>query len=58
MSNFYLTALLPIQKEHHYYLPNRNFLPFNGKPMYQHMIEKLLAIPEFESIVINTTRMK
>ncbi|SHM75882.1 cytidylyltransferase domain-containing protein [Flavobacterium chilense] len=54
MSNFYLTALLPIQKEHHYYLPNRNFLPFNGKPMYQHMIEKLLAIPEFESIVINT----
>lgn len=54
MSDFYLTALLPIQKEYNYYLPNRNFLRFNSKPMYQYMIEKLLAFPQFESIVINT----
>ena len=54
MSGFFLTALLPIQKEHYYYLPNRNFLPFNGKPMYQHMIGKLLAVEQFESIVIIT----
>lgn len=54
MSGFFLTALLPIQKEHHYYVPNRNFLPFNGKPMYEYMIQKLLAITQFESIVIIT----
>lgn len=55
MSNFFLTALLPIQKEYPgHVLPNRNFLPFNGKPMYQYMIEKLLKFDEFESIVINT----
>lgn len=55
MSNFIITALLPIQKEYSYYvLPNRNFVLFNGKPMYQHMIEKLLKFPEFESIVIST----
>lgn len=54
MSNFHLTALLPIQKEFPHYLPNRNFLPFNGKPMYQYMIEKLLKFDQFESIVINT----
>ncbi|WP_166922021.1 cytidylyltransferase domain-containing protein [Flavobacterium poyangense] len=55
MSNFYLTALLPIQKEYSVHtLPDRNFLPFNGKPMYKYIIEKLLAFPQFESIVINT----
>ncbi|WP_406845334.1 cytidylyltransferase domain-containing protein [Flavobacterium soyae] len=55
MSYFYLTALLPIQKEYpSHVLPNRNFLPFNGKPMYQYMIEKLLKFTQFESIVINT----
>ncbi|KAF2338344.1 cytidylyltransferase domain-containing protein [Flavobacterium tistrianum] len=55
MSNFYLTALLPIQKEYPpHVLPNRNFLPFNGIPMYQYMIEKLLKFTQFESIVINT----
>lgn len=54
MSNPIFTALLPIQKEFSYYLPNRNFLEFNGKPVYQYMIEKLLKIDAFESIVINT----
>lgn len=55
MSDIIITALLPIQKEYNYYaLPNRNFVLFNGKPMYQHMIEKLLAFPQFESIVIST----
>ncbi|RKR04893.1 CMP-N-acetylneuraminic acid synthetase [Flavobacterium sp. 90] len=54
MSHPIFTALLPIQKEFSYYLPNRNFLEFNGKPVYQYMIEKLLKIDAFESIVINT----
>lgn len=54
MSHPIITALLPIQKEFSYYLPNRNFLEFNGKPVYQYMIEKLLKIDAFESIVINT----
>ncbi|WP_337965995.1 hypothetical protein [uncultured Flavobacterium sp.] len=54
MSNPIFTALLPIQKEFSHYLPNRNFLEFNGKPVYQYMIEKLLKIDAFESIVINT----
>jgi CMP-N-acetylneuraminic acid synthetase len=54
MSHPILIALLPIQKEFSYYLPNRNFLEFNGKPVYQYMIEKLLKIDAFESIVINT----
>ncbi len=54
MSNPIFTALLPIQKEFPHYLPNRNFLEFNGKPVYQYMIEKLLKIDAFESIVINT----
>ncbi len=49
-----ITALLPILQKVDYYVPNRNFLPFGGKPMYQFMIEKLLSVPQIEKIVINT----
>lgn len=49
-----LTALLPIQSEFHFYLPNRNFLLFDGKPMYRIMIETLLSIERLERIIINT----
>lgn len=50
-----ITALLPVQKEYHrFYAPDRNFLPFAGKPMYQFMIDKLLSIPLIGHIVINT----
>ena len=49
-----ITALMPILKGSFYYVSNRNFLPFDGKPMYQYMIEKLLAVTQIEKIVINT----
>ncbi|HEY0176193.1 MAG TPA: hypothetical protein VGC08_07440 [Pedobacter sp.] len=54
MSQSSIIALLPVQKEFSYYLKNRNFLPFDGKPMYQYMIAKLLAVPQIERLVVNT----
>jgi len=48
-----LVALLPM-KEHSARIPNKNFKPFAGKPLFRWVLDTLLSIDEIELIVINT----
>ena len=48
-----LTALLPFKKISTR-LPNKNFLNFEGKPLYKCMLDKLLKIKDIDRVVINT----
>lgn len=49
----FVTALVPI-KTISERLPNKNFLDFNGKPLYQIIIDRLLSIDLIDKIIINT----
>ncbi len=48
-----ITALVPIKKESER-LPNKNFLSFNGHPMYKRVLETLENCPLIDKIVVNT----
>lgn len=47
------TALVPIKKESQR-LPGKNFLPFNGRPLWTWVLEKLEQIPEIDEVLVNT----
>lgn len=49
-----ITALLTIQENANYYLPDAHFKDFGGKPLFQLMIEKLLAVDSIQHIVLTT----
>lgn len=46
-------ALLPM-KAHSERVPNKNIKPFNGKPLYHHVLLMLAEVPEIDAIIINT----
>jgi len=48
-----IVALLPM-KAHSERVPNKNFRLFSGRPLFQWILEALLAVPEISKIVINT----
>lgn len=48
-----VVALMPM-KGHSERVPGKNLKLFNGVPMYQVMLEKLLACPSIHLVVINT----
>lgn len=48
-----IVALMPM-KRHSERIKNKNFRQFAGKPLYRWMLEKLVAVDEIESVVINT----
>jgi CMP-N-acetylneuraminic acid synthetase len=48
-----LTALLPM-RHHSQRVPGKNYRPLAGKPLYQHIVETLLAVPEIGQIVVDT----
>lgn len=48
-----ITALVPV-KDHSERLPNKNFLPFAGKPLYRWILESLQPIKAISEIIINT----
>lgn len=48
-----LTALVPM-RHHSQRVPGKNYRPLAGKPLYQHIIETLLAVPEIDRIVVDT----
>lgn len=48
-----LTALVPM-RHHSQRVPGKNYRPLAGKPLYQHIIETLLAVPEINQIVVDT----
>lgn len=54
MSNDSLTAILSIPQEAGYFFPNRHFERICGKPLYSVMIDKLEAVPEIGTIIVNT----
>ena len=48
-----IIALVPM-RHHSQRVPGKNFRPLAGKPLYQHIVETLLAVPEIERVVVDT----
>ena len=48
-----LAALIPM-RHHSLRVPGKNYRPLAGKPLYQHIIESLLAVPEIGQVVVDT----
>src|SRR5262245_16937334 len=48
-----ITALVPM-RHHSQRVPGKNYRPLAGRPLYQHIIETLLAVPEINEIVVDT----
>ena len=46
-------ALVPM-RHHSQRVPGKNYRPLAGKPLYQHIIETLLAVPEIDQVVVDT----
>jgi CMP-N-acetylneuraminic acid synthetase len=51
MPNF--AALVPM-RHHSQRVPGKNYRPLAGKPLYQHIIATLLAVPEISTVVVDT----
>jgi len=49
----HLAALVPI-RHHSQRVPGKNYRPLAGKPLYQHIIETLLTVPEIMLVVVDT----
>lgn len=48
-----LAALVPM-RHHSQRVPGKNYRPLAGKPLFHHIIETLMKVPEIESIMIDT----
>ena len=48
-----LAALVPM-RHHSQRVPGKNYRPLAGKPLYQHIIETLLTVPEITQVVVDT----
>ena len=48
-----VVALIPM-RHHSQRVPGKNYRPLAGKPLYQHIVETLLACPEISQVVVNT----
>lgn len=48
-----ITALVPM-RHHSQRVPGKNYRPLAGKPLYQHIIETLLACAEIGRVVVDT----
>jgi len=48
-----LVALVPM-RHHSQRVPGKNYRPLAGKPLYQHIIENLLACPEVSRVIVDT----
>jgi CMP-N-acetylneuraminic acid synthetase len=46
-------ALVPM-RHHSQRVPGKNYRPLAGKPLYQHIITSLLAVPEISTVVVDT----
>jgi CMP-N-acetylneuraminic acid synthetase len=41
-------------RHHSQRVPGKNYRPLAGKPLYQHIIETLLSVPEVSTVVVDT----
>jgi CMP-N-acetylneuraminic acid synthetase len=48
-----LVALVPM-RHHSQRVPGKNYRPLAGKPLYQHILETLLAVPAIGQVVVDT----
>ena len=48
-----IAALVPM-RHNSQRVPGKNYRPLAGKPLYQHIIETLLAVPEIDTIMVDT----
>ena len=48
-----IIALVPM-RHNSQRVPGKNYRPLAGKPLYQHIIETLLSVPEIDQIVVDT----
>ena len=48
-----IAALVPM-RHHSQRVPGKNFRPLAGKPLFHHIIETLLKVPEISDIVVDT----
>ena len=48
-----IAALVPM-RHHSQRVPGKNYRVLAGKPLYQHIIETLLAVPEITTILVDT----
>lgn len=48
-----LAALVPM-RHHSQRVPGKNYRPLAGKPLFHHIVETLLAVPEIETIIVDT----
>jgi CMP-N-acetylneuraminic acid synthetase len=53
MKDFKLIALVPM-RHHSQRVPGKNYRDLAGKPLYLHIIETLLTVPEINEIVVDT----
>ena len=47
-------ALVPM-RHHSQRVPGKNYRPLAGKPLYQHIVETLLSVPEISIVVVDTS---
>jgi CMP-N-acetylneuraminic acid synthetase len=48
-----LAALVPM-RHHSQRVPGKNYRPLAGKPLFYHIIETLLAVPEIDTVMVDT----
>jgi len=48
-----LIALIPM-RHHSQRVPGKNYRPLAGKPLFHHILETLLAVPEIDRVVVDT----
>ncbi len=48
-----IVALVPV-RHHSQRVPGKNYRPLAGKPLFHHVIESLLTVPEISEIVVDT----
>ena len=48
-----ITALVPM-RHHSQRVPGKNYRDLDGKPLYQYIIETLLAVPEITHVLVDT----
>ena len=48
-----LAALVPM-RHHSQRVPGKNYRPLAGKPLYQHILETLIAVPEIDTVMVDT----
>ncbi|MCA1899823.1 MAG: acylneuraminate cytidylyltransferase family protein [Chloroflexi bacterium] len=48
-----LAALVPM-RHHSQRVPGKNYRPLAGKPLFHHILETLFAVPEIETVMVDT----